>query len=99
MAVEDIEKSNNLGPGVLESVTIMEDFTDFHMKSRPPEICSIRILIWDSEEKCGKDSICVTYRFGDKHTCLPESIKNSERSPHTPYMAVDDIERSKNLGP
>ena len=31
--------------------------------------------------------------------CHPKSIKNSERSPPTPYVAMDDIERSKNLGP
>ena len=31
--------------------------------------------------------------------CLPESIPNSEPSPPASYVAVDDIEKSKNLGP
>ena len=59
-----------------------------------------RILILDSEENKGNGtSVCVTYRFGDRHMCLPESIPNSEPSPPASYVAVDDIEKSKNLGP
>ena len=53
-----------------------------------------RILIWDS-----RTSVCAIYRFGDSHMCLPESSPNSEQSLHASYMAVDDIERSKTLGP
>ena len=59
-----------------------------------------RILILDSEENNrNSTSVCVTYRFGDRHMCLPESIPNSEPSPPASYVAVDDIEKSKNLGP
>ena len=59
-----------------------------------------RILILDSEENKGnRTSVCAIYRFGDSHMCLPESSPNSEQSPHASYMAVDDIERSKTLGP
>ena len=59
-----------------------------------------RVLILDSEENKGNGtSVCVTYRFGDRHMYLPESSPNSEPSSPTPYMAVDDIEKSKTLGP
>ena len=59
-----------------------------------------RIFILVSVENNGNGiSVCVTYRFGDRHMCLPESIPNSEPSPPASYVAVDDIKKSENLGP
>ena len=59
-----------------------------------------RMLIFDAEKNKGnRTSVCAIYRFGDSHMCLPESSPNSEQSLHASYMAVDDIERSKTLGP
>ena len=44
-------------------------------------------------------SVCVTYRFGDRHMCFPESIPNSEPSPPASCVVMDDIEKNENLGP
>ena len=59
-----------------------------------------RIFILDSEENNGNGiSVCVTYRFGDRHICFPENVPNSETSPPASCVVVDDIEESENLGP
>ena len=44
-------------------------------------------------------SICVTHRYGDKHTCFPKNIPNSETSPPAFCALVDVVAEREDLGP
>ena len=89
-------------PDRISSGSIIKKMVDTREPKKPERIDSQikRIFILASEENnINSNSVYVTYRFGDRHICFPEKIPNSEASPPTSCVVVDDVEKSENLGP